>query len=110
MEIPEKGPLPIPSTRNKSAQTQPSSTAETTGRRPEATPGDSIRLTERGSRFVAAVKHVQQLPEIREDRVTRLKRQLEEGTYRVQGQRIAANLITETVENNNVLEHIDDDA
>ena len=36
-----------------------------------------------------------------------LKRQLEEGTYLVKGHQIAVNMINETLENNNVLKHID---
>jgi anti-sigma28 factor (negative regulator of flagellin synthesis) len=38
-----------------------------------------------------------------------LKRRLEEGTYRLEGRRIAASMINEAVENNHILDHIDDD-
>ena len=57
-----------------------------------------------------AVEHAYLLPEIREDRVMRLKRQLEEGSYRVKGNRIAVNMINETMENNHVLKHLDTNA
>ncbi|MCB2147981.1 MAG: flagellar biosynthesis anti-sigma factor FlgM [Deltaproteobacteria bacterium] len=108
MEIPEKGPLPSPPTHNRAAEELPHPTVEPTAGVQRKTAGrDIVSLTERGREFKAAAELVHLLPEIREDRVMQLKRQLEEGTYRVKGHRIAVNMINETMENNYVLKHID---
>ena len=108
MEIPEKGPLPSPPSPNRSAEELPHPTAQPTADVRRKTSGrDIVSLTERGREFKAAAELVHLLPEIREDRVMQLKRQLEEGTYLVKGHQIAVNMINETLENNNVLKHID---
>jgi flagellar biosynthesis anti-sigma factor FlgM len=109
MEIPEKGSLRMLPVQNRSTEALPSSTAKPSERRSRTTPADSVSLTRKGSEFAAAVRDAQGLPDIREDRIMRLKRQLEEGSYRIEGSRIAANMLDETIENNSVLEHIDND-
>ena len=109
MEIPEKGSLRMLPVQNRSTEALPSLTAKPSEGRSIASPADSVRLTTKSSDFAAAVKDAKGLPEIREDRVMRLKRQLEEGTYHIEGSRIAANMLNETIENNSVLEHIDND-
>jgi flagellar biosynthesis anti-sigma factor FlgM len=109
MEIPEKGPLRMLPFQNRSTEASPTSTAVPDGRPAKTTPADSVRLSAGGSQFAAAVKHAQGASDIREDRVMRLKRRLEEGSYRIEGGRIAAGMIDEAVENNHILEHIDED-
>jgi len=110
MEIPEKGPLqPLP-VHNRSTEDMPQSPVKPTGARRKPAEKDTVSLTERGREFVDATEHAHLLPEIREDRVMQLKRQLEEGTYRVKRHRIAVNMINETLENNLVLNHIDTQA
>ena len=47
------------------------------------------------------------MSETRVDRVMELKRRLAQGTYRVMGDRIAVKMIDESLENDNVLNHID---
>jgi flagellar biosynthesis anti-sigma factor FlgM len=107
MEIPEKNPLHALSAQNRSVGEPAPSPHGTTGEQGRTAEKDTVRLTERGRAFKAAAEHAHLLPEIREDRVMALKRQLEEGTYRVKGHRVAANLINETLQNNHVLKHID---
>lgn len=107
MEIPEKGPLPSLPAQNRSTEALPPPSAEPTGAQPGAAPGDTVNLTESGREFKTAVQNARLLPDIREDRVMQLKRQLEEGTYRVKGRRIAVNMIDETLENNTILKHMD---
>ncbi len=110
MEIPEKGPLQFLPAQNRLVDDVTRPPTESTGGQRSAAEKDTVSLTERGRAFKAAAEHAHLLPEIREDRVMQLKRQLEEGTYRVTGDRIAANLINETLENNQVLDHIDTQA
>lgn len=107
MEIPEKGPLRALSTRDGSVETLLQSSLEPGRIRSEAAGKDTVSLTETGREFRTAVHHVHGLPEIREDRVMQIKRRLEEGSYRIEGHRIAVDMINETLENNHVLKHID---
>jgi flagellar biosynthesis anti-sigma factor FlgM len=110
MEIPEKGPLeslPVP---NRSAEVVPHPPAEPSGTHGGTAKNDTVNLTASGREFKAAAEHAQWLPEIREERIMQLKRQLEEGTYRVKGHQIAVNMINETQENNHVLKYIDTQA
>ncbi|MEE4112165.1 MAG: flagellar biosynthesis anti-sigma factor FlgM [Desulfobacteraceae bacterium] len=107
MEIPEKGPLQSLPAQSRLIEAAPWLPTETTWVRHSAAEKDTVSLTERGRRFKAAADQAHSLPDIREDRVALLKRQLEDGTYRVVGDRIAMNLLNETAENNQVLDHID---
>ncbi len=107
MEIPEKGPSQTISAQSRSAEELPQPPVETIDVQPKTAERDTVSLTERGHEFKSAVHHARLLPEIREDRVLRLKRQLETGAYRVEGHRIAVNMMDETLENNNLLKHID---
>jgi flagellar biosynthesis anti-sigma factor FlgM len=107
MKIPEKGVMLSPSARNESNEeparvsAQPKTVARTTG------DTDTVSLTEKGRELKTAAQHARLVPDIREDRVMRLKRQLEEGSYRVMGDRIAGNMIDESMENNTILKHIE---
>ena len=107
MEIPEKGLLHSLPAPNRLIEVLSPPPDKTTGMQGKAAEKDTVRLTERGRAFKAAAEHVHLLPEIREDRVMALKRQLEEGTYRVKGHHVAESMINEALENNNVLKHID---
>jgi negative regulator of flagellin synthesis FlgM len=110
MRIPEKGAIQSLSDLNRSTNgatggsARPNPVERPTGSK------DTVSFTEKGRELKTAAQHVRQVPDIREDRVMRLKRQLEEGSYRVQGDRIAGSLIDETLENNDILNHIDTNA
>jgi flagellar biosynthesis anti-sigma factor FlgM len=110
MEIPEKGPLQSPPLPNRSAEVAPHSVGESSVTHGGTGQNDTVNLTASGREFKAAAEHAQRLPEIREERIMQLRRQLEEGTYRVQGHQIALNMINETQENNHLLNHIDTQA
>ena len=107
MEIPEKGPLHSLPVREGSKEDRPPLPAEPYRERTTTEQRDSISLTQSGRDYKTAVNQVQLLPENRDERVLQLKRQLENGTYHVEGDRIAVNMIDEAVENNIVLKHID---
>jgi negative regulator of flagellin synthesis FlgM len=107
MEIPEKIPLQAMPAPTRPVEAPPRMPTETNGARGQTAAKDTLCLTERGREFNVAVQHARVVPEIREDRVMQLKRRLEEGTYRIVGDRIAANLMDETLENNRILKHID---
>lgn len=107
MEIPDKGPLHSLPAQNRSLEELTQPPTETIGAQVKTAEKDTVRLTERGQAFKAAAEKAHLLPEIREDRVIQLKRQIEEGTYRVKGSRVAVNMLNETIQNNYVLKHID---
>ena len=110
MRIPEKSAIQSLPDLNRSTEApvrgsaQPDSVERSIGGK------DTVSFTEKGRELKTAAQHARLVPDIREDRVMRLKRQLEEGSYRVQGDRIAGNLIDETLENNDILNHIDTNA
>jgi flagellar biosynthesis anti-sigma factor FlgM len=108
MEILENGAFhPNPAEKiSVDDQQQPSQTeaSETDGNESRA---DAVRLTEDGIDFINAVNNARSMAETRVDRVMELKRRLAQGTYRVMGDRIAVKMIDESLENDNVLNHID---
>jgi len=106
MEIPEKEPLPSLPIRDHATEERPQPAESVAPGQPIGNT-DSVSLTEDGREFQSAVDRARLIPDIREDRVLQLKRQLEKGTYRVEGNRIAVNMIDETLENNSVIKHID---
>lgn len=108
MEIPENGIFHRhPSEEISADAPQQSNRTESSGKDNNNARTDAVRLTEKGLGFMDAASHARSLPETRLDRVMELKRQLAQGTYRVMGDRIAVNMIDESLENDKVLKHID---
>ncbi|WP_319525261.1 flagellar biosynthesis anti-sigma factor FlgM [uncultured Desulfosarcina sp.] len=108
MEIPENGAL-LPHPAEEISVDGPQQPSQTEGREQNSSQGhtDAVRLTEKGLAFSEAFGKARSLAETRVDRVLELKRQLAQGTYRVMGDRIAVNMIDESLENDSVLKHID---
>lgn len=107
MDIPEESPLPVLPTPRRPLEAPLQPPSELSGVQQQTAAKDTVRLTERGRECKTAMRQAHVAPEIREDRVLALKRRLEEGTYRIMGHRVAANLIDEALENNRALNHID---
>jgi negative regulator of flagellin synthesis FlgM len=107
MEISEKGPLHTLSAQNRLAEALQKPPIEPAGLHDRGAEKDMVSLTQSGLDFKTAAQQSHSLPEIREDRVNQIKRQLEAGTYRVKVHRVAVRMIEETQENNQVLAHID---
>jgi flagellar biosynthesis anti-sigma factor FlgM len=108
MEIPENGALhPNPAEQISVDGQQQLSRTEAGEPDGNDSSADAVRLTEDGVDFINAVNNARTLAETRTDRVMELKRQLAQGTYRVVGDRIAVNMIDESLENEKVLNHID---
>ena len=108
MEIPDKGPLQAPIAGKRSAEGPQQSSQVDPDEVPDNDVGrDTIGLTDSGRAFNSAVDQARTLPDVRMDRVMQLKRQLAQGTYRVEGSRIAVNMMDESMENDSVLKHID---
>lgn len=107
MEIPEKAPLQSLSIGDQKVESLPQTPLEVSGDQAVPSDRDRVDLTEGSRQYHSALNQAQLLPEIREDRVAQLKRQLAQGNYRVEGCRIAVKMINETIENNSVLKHLD---
>ncbi len=108
MHIPEKGPIPAHRAGERPAEGLRQSSQANPHSHDSGGPGrDTVRLTDNGREFTRAIDQARSLPDVRADRVAQLKHQLDQGTYRVEGNRIAVSMIDESVENNTVLNRID---
>lgn len=110
MVVSENGLLASLTAPNRPAEALRHLPAGSTGVKGSTLNQDTVDLTTSGREVNAALKDARSLPDVREDRVTQLRRQLERGTYRVNGHGIAANMIGEALENNQVIKHIDSKA
>ena len=110
MVVSKNGPLPSLTAQNRLAETLQPLPAGSTGVKGKIVHNDTVNLTKRGRDVEAALKDAHLLFDVREDRVTQLRRQLEAGTYRVNGHSIAVNMIDEALENNQEIKHIDETA
>jgi negative regulator of flagellin synthesis FlgM len=99
MEITEKNPIQI--TPYVSQVQQNTQAAETEGEKGQANIGeDSVELSQSARDLQKAQKALPDLPDIREDKVAVLKQQIENGTYDIRADKIAANMLKESLVNN----------
>ena len=98
MEITEKNPIQI--TPYVSQVQQNTQAAETEGEKGQANIGeDSVELSQSARDLQKAQKALPDLPDIREDKVAVLKQQIENGTYDIRADKIAAKLLKESLSN-----------
>jgi negative regulator of flagellin synthesis FlgM len=73
----------------------------TTGQRqtPQRPQGDTVELSDEAKALQRLEKAVKDVPEVREDKVAEIRKQLAQGTYKVDGQKIAFNMLKESVFN-----------
>lgn len=97
MEIPEKKPsiLPLRSTP-RDDDAKPKSPGETSSVQ-EAASGDRVKLSQQVRELHAARAAISQMPDIREEKVTAIRAQIEAGTYKVDSEKIAAKMIAEAL-------------
>jgi flagellar biosynthesis anti-sigma factor FlgM len=60
---------------------------------------DPVQLSPLAKKVRAVHQHLDQLPDIRNAKVAEIKKRLDEGTYRVDAQKVAAKLIQEALMN-----------
>ena len=68
---------------------------------------DEIGLSNRGNKIKNAMRDVQSLPDVRAEKIAAIRKLIGSGAYRVESERIAMDLMTETEENNALLKEID---
>jgi negative regulator of flagellin synthesis FlgM len=76
-----------------SAKTRP----ESQGVRSE----DKVQISARAREILEAQQAAKAIPDVREDKVAQAKNEIETGTYKIDGNRIAVNLMKESFENEN---------
>jgi len=62
--------------------------------------GDSVELSPRAKEMQEAMKILETLPDVREEKVAQIRQQIEEGSYEIDGKKIAEKMIKESVMNN----------
>ena len=63
------------------------------------TEGDKVVLSPRAKEIVEAKKIIDSMPDIREEKVAAIKKEIENGTYKVDGDKVAINIIKESILN-----------
>ncbi len=66
---------------------------------PPATQGDRVALSAQARELMAAREEIRQMPEVDAQKVAKVRAQLQEGTYVVDSQKIAAKMATEALLN-----------
>lgn len=64
---------------------------------PQTVKEDKVVLSPKAKEVQEATKIIKELPDIREDKVAKLKEQVDQGTYRVDGKKIAFKMLKESI-------------
>lgn len=68
---------------------------------------DTVELSASATEIKDMVRKINDLPDVRAEKVEALKRRIASGTYTIMNEKAASHLIGETVENNAILDRID---
>ena len=82
--------------------------AASTAPAPAKPKADTVALSSTIEGAREAMRTLDRLPDVREDKVAAMKRRIASGDYRVSGETVAAQLIEETLQNNDILNRIDE--
>ena len=69
-------------------------------------PNDKVQLSDEARAILQASQASGGQPEVRDDKVQQVKMEIENGTYRVEGQKVATDMLKEGFENNLLLQKI----
>jgi negative regulator of flagellin synthesis FlgM len=61
--------------------------------------GDSVELSPKAKVMQEAMKVLETLPDVREEKVAQIREQIEEGSYQIDGKKIAEKMINESLVN-----------
>ena len=64
---------------------------------------DTVQLSARAKEIQEAKKSINAISDVRDEKVAEIKTQIENGTYQVDGERIAANVVEESITGNAAL-------
>ena len=98
MEITPKDSVNIEAYVN---QVQEKDKVESSSEQPEKQPvkADTVELSDMGKRVQEAHKQLENIPDIREDKVAQLKEQVENGTYQPDAEEVADKMIKDSLLN-----------
>lgn len=65
--------------------------------------GDKVELSNKAIEINSLFETARKIPEIREDKVNEIQRQVETGTYPIEPEKIATSMLKETLQNNAIL-------
>jgi len=89
--------------KNAKHQAQADHISGRTAEKPEdaagATTVDKVKLSPRAQKILEARRHLEALPDVNEERVARIRQQVEAGTYRIDGGTIAVKMIEDALFN-----------
>ena len=63
------------------------------------TGGDKVALSPMAREIAEAKKAIDSMPDIREEKVAAIKKEIETGTYKIDGKKVAFNMIKESILN-----------
>lgn len=69
---------------------------------PPSPQGDTVALSDEAKALQRTEKALTDVPDVREDKVAAIRKQLAQGTYRVDGQKIAFNMLKESILNEKI--------
>ena len=65
--------------------------------------GDTVELSTKAQDLYEARRILEEIPDVREDKVARLRKEIQDGTYRVEGRDIAKKMLEEAAELETIL-------
>ena len=83
---------------NKVQQAKPPVAADSAKEKP-GVKGDTVSLSKEAREVTAITRKLEETPDVREDKVSEIQEKLNSGTYNVDGQTAAANLLRESLIN-----------
>ncbi len=82
-------------------QVQDKNKVETSDNKPEksAVKADTVVISDAAKRIQEARRQLDEIPDVREDKVTQLRNQIQNGTYEINADKIAGKMIKESLLN-----------
>jgi negative regulator of flagellin synthesis FlgM len=81
---------------NQPPKTEPANEAP---REAQAAPADTVQISDSARQIREAQSRIRDIPDVREDKVSELKKMIAEGTYKVEPDKIASKMIEESLVN-----------
>jgi negative regulator of flagellin synthesis FlgM len=97
MDISKNIPPVVPKAAVQTVKPVNKTTAPVEVQAPVGGQGDRVELSEQAKTIQAAHRLIQQIPEVDEEKVARIKEQIASGTYRVDSQKTAEKILADAL-------------
>ncbi|MBI5064250.1 MAG: flagellar biosynthesis anti-sigma factor FlgM [Desulfatitalea sp.] len=87
-------------------QQQKTADAAQSANPPAQESGDKVNLSSRAREVQQASEMLKSMPDVRTDKVEKVKMEVDKGTYKVVGAQVATDMLKESLENNLVLQKV----